>query len=307
MKGIFGTPSEPLFNLPTTSLSPGLLAEWLQVLANENNQNMKQASPDSGYFLSGIAVQFVFQLAVYLDLPVPAKYLAAELFERFMVIHIRDLHKHAKGLKNNRLKEWKIILDRVRSQLPLRALSCCQVASKLTSHYKIVSTGTVRKVLSSLGHNYSSDSILQSEIRVLKTVNYHVMTTSPLIYLETLLEIMGYNNKDMDVKIFHKPCLHLLDFVYLRLTQVYDCLYHVATGRQPTSAKDRKKIVSVKRDYMLQATAIIAASSYIVDQEHTDKVIDSLSQITKIPSDDILDLAAIIIQQVTEDTEMVIE
>ena len=35
-----------------------------------------------GYFLSGIAVQFVFQLAVYLDLPVPAKYLAAELFER---------------------------------------------------------------------------------------------------------------------------------------------------------------------------------------------------------------------------------
>ena len=47
MKGMLGTFTEPVFNLATTALSPDLLADWLHILAKENNQNMKEVSQDT--------------------------------------------------------------------------------------------------------------------------------------------------------------------------------------------------------------------------------------------------------------------
>ena len=53
----------------------------------------------------------------------------------FMVQHIYDLFKHIK--KSGRYSDWLGTMERVKNQVVLRIVTCCQIASKLTSHYKV--------------------------------------------------------------------------------------------------------------------------------------------------------------------------
>lgn len=48
-----------------------------------------------------------------------------------------------------------------------------------------------KRFLLELGHNYTSNSILQSELRILKTLSFHVALLSPLDYVETILQVLG--------------------------------------------------------------------------------------------------------------------
>ena len=54
-----------------------------------------------------------------------------------------------------------------------------------------MSANKARRFLNSIGHRYTIESVLKSEMRVLKTLEYHLMITTPLNYLETILEILG--------------------------------------------------------------------------------------------------------------------
>ena len=55
-----------------------------------------------------------------------------------MVQHIQDLYQHVLTLSSwNQSRDWQTIMDRVHTQVPLRIVSCCQVASKLTSHFRV--------------------------------------------------------------------------------------------------------------------------------------------------------------------------
>lgn len=60
------------------------------------------------------------------------------VFFRFLYNHIRDLRDHVLKLpKKKQMKEWQKIQEGVSNQVLLRIVSCCQIASKLTSHYKV--------------------------------------------------------------------------------------------------------------------------------------------------------------------------
>ena len=60
--------------------------------------------------------------------------------DRFMQKHVEELYDHVytntSPAAQKRL-EWQTIVDRVQNQLYLRVVSCCQIASKLNSHYKV--------------------------------------------------------------------------------------------------------------------------------------------------------------------------
>lgn len=59
---------------------------------------------------------------------------------RFLLQHVYDLYSHVVNLEashEKKLEEWKSIQIRVKTQLMLRAISCCQIASKLTSNYAV--------------------------------------------------------------------------------------------------------------------------------------------------------------------------
>ena len=60
------------------------------------------------------------------------------IYFRFLYNHVHDLHDHVLKLPMKRqIKEWQKIQDSVSNQVLLRVVSCCQIASKLTSHYKV--------------------------------------------------------------------------------------------------------------------------------------------------------------------------
>ena len=48
-----------------------------------------------------------------------------------------------------------------------------------------------RRYLLEAGYRYNPESILQSEMRVLKTLDFKLATASPLLFVEILLEILG--------------------------------------------------------------------------------------------------------------------
>ncbi|XP_064641984.1 cyclin N-terminal domain-containing protein 1-like [Lineus longissimus] len=303
--GIFGTPPEPIFNEQTCSLPLDLLEDSFCILAEENKGAMRSTCHKQGFFKNSTSAEFVFLTCDKFRLRPETKYLAVELFDRFMVQHIQDLYQCVKKSKSKtKSKDWAAIQERIRKQITLRIVSCCQLASKLTSHYKVnlfqvITPHKARVFLTNAGHRYYEDSILQSELRILKTLEYRVAIRTPIVYLETILEIMGgIAGSDCEVKIIHGISLKVLDMFYLRRQKMYSQLYQMATGSSVMSGQDRLNFVAVENDFMLLAVAVIAASSYIIDQQDSDKVIKQLVKITKIPQDDILDFAAILVQDI---------
>ncbi|XP_060068561.1 cyclin N-terminal domain-containing protein 1-like [Ylistrum balloti] len=300
MDRIFGTPEEPLFNDRFTAVTADILQEWLISLASMNNRRVACSSSQEGLFKTGDFAEFVFNTCDQFKMSPEAKYLALETFDRFMVQHIKDLYNHVtQSESKHRQADWKALLDRIKNQLKLRAVSCCQIASKLTSHYKVVSALKARRFLRDCcGHRYTADGILQSELRVLKTLNYNVTIPSTLTYIETLLEILGHNDHETEVKVYHAVAMQVLTVVYIKYSDVYKFLFEV-TALSPQN-KDRKKYMAVKADKMLLAVSVIGSSVYLADQLLSDKIIKELSRITHIPCDDIIDLTSVIVQLIME-------
>ena len=59
-------------------------------------------------------------------------------FFRFMAKHVCGLYDLIRSNSDtNKQKNWKEVENRVKTQVPLRIMSCVQLASKLTSHYKV--------------------------------------------------------------------------------------------------------------------------------------------------------------------------
>lgn len=54
--------------------------------------------------------------------------------------HIEDLYMYVYNNSSKpaaKVTEWRSIVERVEKQLVLRIVSCCQIASKLNSHYEV--------------------------------------------------------------------------------------------------------------------------------------------------------------------------
>ncbi|XP_064610465.1 cyclin N-terminal domain-containing protein 1-like isoform X2 [Liolophura sinensis] len=298
---IFGTPPEPHFNHKSLSLSAPLLEEWLTVLSEENCRRVSSADPRQLLFRKGHASEVIFLVCDKLRLRNDAKYIAVELFNRFMIQHVKDLYKHVcESSSRTKRKDWLGIMERVQNQLILRILSCCQLASKLSSHYRVVTVARVQRFLAGNGQRYTSESLLKSELRVLKTLDFKVNVMSPLTYLECLLEIIGHNEPGTEVKVYHGVSVKLLDLVYMKHEEIFNRLYQTATHHSSISPADREKLAGVEADKMLLAVGIITASVFIIDQGQVEKVLLALEKISQIPQEDIMDFCTVLVTTVAK-------
>lgn len=57
--------------------------------------------------------------------------------------------------------------------------------------FQVVSINRAKRFLRDCGYRYASESLLQSELRVLKTLKFQVTEPTPIVYIETMLEILG--------------------------------------------------------------------------------------------------------------------
>lgn len=70
---------------------------------------------------------------------------------------------------------------------------------------QIVNSDTALKFLQSLKYSYTKQELLESELAVLKTLHFQINMSTPLAYVELLLEVLGKSiNKTERERIFLK-------------------------------------------------------------------------------------------------------
>jgi hypothetical protein len=290
---IFGSPPEPLFNQPANSI-PDLLQQSLSSLAQLNDVAMAsyQVDRSEGAFKTGKAIAYFIHLTERFNLPSDIKYRAIELFHRFMTRHISELYEHVQSTVDtaNPLN-WEVVETRLQHQVTLRALGCLQLATKLSLHYKIISINRIRSYLAGCGFRYTSTSLVQSEIRILKTLDYKVHHPSPLDYIEVLLEALGSNDQSLTIKQLYSVSCQILDIYYLNYNDVMSKLKRNSSKINP----------ELEVDFLLLGGGIIGAAAFILHQPTSDHIVQSLSNISCIVIDDLFNLSAILIEIIMND------
>lgn len=297
ISGFFGTPPEPIFNESKNAFPPEMLQGALKQLAEKNEAAMAHQEDESqGRFRTGNPALFIFELSRRFSMRPEVQYQALELFHRFMLGHIRELYVHVhESQKGSSPLQWKDVESRLQHQLPLRAVSCVQLASKLGSHYSIVSVGKAKNFLTACGYRYATSSIVQSEVRVLKTLEFKVHRSTPIEFLEAILETLGHNEPHTAVKQIHWVALKVLDVFFLARKQIFEKLERVF-GRGANMA-------AVEVDLMLLACAVIAAAAFVLDQSKSDAVIQHISGITCVTAQDILNFASVLLEEIMSEEE----
>ena len=294
---VFGSPPEPIFTDSKHSLSTEMLQAALKFLASQNETTLSEVSTEKtqGAFKSGNPVLFIFELCKRFDLSPEVQYRAAELFQSFMEKHIAELHDHVKSTQGTAGPiSWGEVETRLKHQVPLRAVSCVQLASKLSSHYSIVSIGKAKRFLTASGFRYATASIVQSEVRVLKTLSFRVHLPTPVEYLEGLLGALSHNNKTIPVKQLHGIAFKVLDISYI-------CRHNIIHKRLRKMFTDSQKVLMIECNLMLLASAVLATASYILDQSNFALVVLELSHVTCLQTQDIVSYASILLEEITSD------
>ncbi|KAM5150899.1 cyclin N-terminal domain-containing protein 1 [Callospermophilus lateralis] len=264
-------------------------------LAQQNEQAVQTAGGRMGSFRETRIVEFIFLLSEQWCLEKSVSYQAVEILERFMVKQAENICRQAtiqlRGNEKTESQNWRALKEQLFNKFILRLVSCVQLASKLSFHYKIISNITVLNFLQALGYLYTKEELLESELDVLKSLNFQINLPTPLAYVEMLLEVLGYNGCLVPATQLHATCLTLLDLVYLLHEPVYESLLRASIENSTPSQLQGEKFISVKEDFMLLAVGIIAASAFIQNHECWSQVVEHLQSITGIASESIAEFS----------------
>ncbi|XP_028674943.1 cyclin N-terminal domain-containing protein 1 [Erpetoichthys calabaricus] len=278
-----------------------LLADLLQKLKTESEAANERVSEHAGSFKRRRLVEFVFLICEELKLEPFIKFQTIEIFERYMIRHVESLFYNASAHYAPETQDIQEFLgQKLFEEINLLLFSCIQITSKLSLRCNFDKTDTALTVLRSLGFSYKKETILESELRILKTLNFSLNVQNPLMYIETLLEVWGYNDSAVPIIDVYKTCLAVLQFVYLQRNPIYQKLLVAAVGNSNPTEVQRVKFLSVKEDCMLLAVSVISVSAFIVNFTSWTQILEELSSITGITADNISDISCFILKHILE-------
>uniref|UniRef100_A0A8C0TZ18 Cyclin N-terminal domain containing 1 n=1 Tax=Cyanistes caeruleus TaxID=156563 RepID=A0A8C0TZ18_CYACU len=295
-----GRDSGPVFS----GVAPEIIEDTLIHLATENEQYLSELPGQAGCFKETRIVEFIFLLSEKWHLNHSTRYQAVELLERFMIKQVEQMcddRGNAKGHGQGQKSSWSSVRDQIVNTFVLRLVSCVQLASKLSLHYS-VSLDTALKFLQSLKYSYTKQELLESELAVLNTLHYQINVSTPLAYVELLLEVLGYNGCLLPAKPLHQLCVQLLDFCYLTRETIYDTLLKIAIDNSTPSELQIAKFLTVKEDFMLLAVGVISTGVFILSLRHWDQVVEHLNCITGITSQSILEFSYAVVKRIVGST-----
>ncbi|XP_073464484.1 cyclin N-terminal domain-containing protein 1 [Aquarana catesbeiana] len=286
-----------------------ILEDILVSLANENEQVLENLSVHAGCFKQTKVIELIFLLTEHWCQDCSTKYQAVELLDRFMILYVKQLYKSS--TENRNLMEiteaWASAKASLCKRFILYLVSCIQITSKLNFHYHIINSNAVIQFLRSAGYSYTKKDLLQSEMTVLKTLDFHINIQSPFTFVEMLLEVLEYNGCSLPLKQVYDMSVMVLDLVYLLRNSIYDTVLKSTVDLPTPSNTQRSKFLAVKEDVMLLGTGIIAASTYIISQNSWKQVMEHLSNITGITVNSIFEMCSAILKHSTGFTVMTIQ
>ncbi|XP_062893898.1 cyclin N-terminal domain-containing protein 1 [Mobula hypostoma] len=277
-----------------------MLEEFLVDVTKKNENNLLKPSQHAGSFKKLRLIEFIFLLCDRLGLHQLIRYQAVELLDRFMIQYIDKLYSSTCSDSNNDTEnsDWILAQTTIQEHFVLRIMSCVQIASKISFYYQSVNNTMALKFLRSHGYLYKSEDLLDSELLVLKTLNFQVNVPSPFTHTELLIVIMGYNNPSVPVKRLHSISLKVLTYVYLRRNTIYESLLkNIIQNSMPTELQ-RAKFLSVKEDCMLLAVGVIGTSAFMLNYSPWCKVVQQLASISGVSEESILEFSQIILQHI---------
>ncbi|XP_008111369.1 cyclin N-terminal domain-containing protein 1 isoform X2 [Anolis carolinensis] len=287
--------SEPVFG----AVAPGIIQDALLHMARENEQSLSKLCSEAGSFKETKTVEFVFLLSEKWNLTETARYQAIEIFERFMLTLIKELF-HCTRAKGEDCS-WTSVKQQIEGIYVLRLVSSIQLASKLSFHYSIVNNNMVLKFLKSVGYSYTTEELLESELAILKALHFQINVPAPFAYVEMLLEVLGYNGYLRPTKELQEMCRNLLSLAYLLRSSIYDTLLKSAIENSSPSELQLAEFVSVKEDLMLLAVGVIGASSFLLNPEGWNQVVEYLGDTTGISLQSIVEAVYAILKHSMDD------
>ncbi|XP_061564645.1 cyclin N-terminal domain-containing protein 1 [Cololabis saira] len=275
-------------------VSADLLNDFLVNLNKKNKENLNSLPNCPGVFKQKRLVECILHISQELELDPLVGYHAIELLQRFMVKHLSDMltTPTPPGATAAEPRSYEdAIIDQLKDQFPLILFSCVQLANKLSLHHHMIRLDIAVNFLHSVGLGVSKKAILESELMVLKGLEFRLSVPNPQTYVETLLEVLGHNEPSIRAERLHPLCHHVLRFVTLQKDVVYDTLLRVTTRCASPSREQREKFVTVTEDCMLLGVAVIAVASFIQYVTKWEQVIGELSHMTGISRKSISDFA----------------
>ncbi|XP_063816124.1 cyclin N-terminal domain-containing protein 1 isoform X2 [Pseudophryne corroboree] len=275
-----------------------IIEDILIGLANDNETVLEHLTEHNGAFKQPKVIELVFLLSEHWHQDSSTKYIAVELLDRFMILHVEELYKSSVEsmniLETVQAKTWKSIKASLCEMFILRMVSCIQITSKLHFHYHIINNNTILQFLTSSGYICNKEELLQSELTVLKTLHFHINIHSPFTYVETLLEVLGQNGCSVSLKDIRDMCVMVLDLVYLLRNPIYDTVLKASVDLSTPNSSQR--FLTIKEDQMLLATGVISASSFIISQDYWNQVLEHLSNITGITVNSVFEVCSAILK-----------
>ncbi|XP_039894982.1 cyclin N-terminal domain-containing protein 1 isoform X2 [Simochromis diagramma] len=258
-----------------------LLTDFLVNLDKRNKDNLPSSTKYCGNFKNKRVIEYILLITKELRLDPLVGYHAVELLQRFMVKYIEDFitAPTPKGATSNRPRSYEdAVYNKLKDKFPLIIFSCVQLASKLSLHSHASSALPV-----------ITYTLLESELMVLKGLKFRLNVLNPLTYVEILLEVLGHNEPSVPMKHLYHYCHHVLQFISLERTAIYETLLMTTTERVSPSREQREQFVPVTEDCMLLGVGVIAVAAFILRK--WEQVVGELSHITRISKRSITDFA----------------
>ncbi|XP_072312496.1 cyclin N-terminal domain-containing protein 1 [Eucyclogobius newberryi] len=280
-----------------------LLTDFLVNLNSQNTDKLNSLSKCCGCFKDKNIVGYIFFMTEELNLDPQVGYHATELLQSFMTKHIIELlatvtSQGAPAAPPTSYED--AVLDMLKEKFPFIVFSCLQLASKMSLHVNVIDFNAAVHFLKSLGYTATHETLLDSEMLVLKGLDFKLNVTNPLIYVEVLLEVLGHNEPSIPIESTYDLCQQVLQFVVLERAAIYDALLSVTTKSQQPSIEQREKFVTVTEDCMLLGVAVVAVALYIFCVGQWEKVVGELSNITGISKRSIIDFAHVTLLHIVD-------
>ena len=175
-------------------------------------------------FLPSYVVTTMLSLADRLSVSRASKYLALELFERFILRHA--VQHRGNGSRPRRSCTERAYGVRIERQLPLVALACFTLSAKNTDHYHLVFPTSALKLLEEFGERHTAEDLLGAELLVARTLQHelYVRTVHEYVCL-CLEELRTESGSPLEqpevVNASREQCERVLDIFYLRRDEIY--------------------------------------------------------------------------------------
>uniref|UniRef100_A0A3Q2ZA25 Cyclin N-terminal domain containing 1 n=1 Tax=Hippocampus comes TaxID=109280 RepID=A0A3Q2ZA25_HIPCM len=269
-----------------------MLTDFLTNLNERNKDNLRSLSTCGGGFKDKRLFGEKHSTSTFLQTNILFGFL------RFMVKHITHLLTPGGSSAAEVKAHENAAFEQIRGSFALIVFSCVQLASKLSLHSHIVDVNKAVRFLHSIGLDFSKQAILESELMVLKGLQFRLDPPNPLTYVEILLEVLGHNEPSAPVERLHQMCRHVLQFVSLQRETFYNTLLTITTQTRKPTAEQREKFVPVTEDCMLLGVGVIAAAAFILhvrdwEQVKMFEIPSQLSHITGISTTSIGDFTRV--------------